>query len=71
VERPGKLPTAGQTAQLCGVHPATVWRWAEEGLLPYVWTPGGQRRFPLDAVLQLRQTRPSRTGRGRKEEGFA
>src|SRR5712692_3688409 len=36
-------------AELCGVDPKTVSRWANQGLIDYVRTPGGQRRFrPAD-----------------------
>ena len=44
----------GQVAALFRVHPRTVLRWVDAGLLPYVVTLGGQRRFPttnVEAVL--------------------
>ena len=39
------LLTTSQVAQRFAVHPATVVRWANEGKLTPIWTPGGQRRF--------------------------
>ncbi len=35
----------GETADLLGVHPATVRLWADRGELPSQRTPGGHRRF--------------------------
>lgn len=43
-------------ARLLGVHPDTVRRWADAGVLPYWRSPTGQRRFrraDIDAVRQL------------------
>lgn len=36
------------------VHLSTVKRWAEAGHLTYFRTPGGQYRFPADAVRALK-----------------
>ena len=30
---------------MVGVHPSTLARWADKGLLGFFKTPGGQRRF--------------------------
>ncbi len=49
---------SGQVAALFRVHPRTVLRWADAGLLPYVVTLGGQRRFPktdVEALLARRR----------------
>ncbi|HEY7573879.1 MAG TPA: helix-turn-helix domain-containing protein [Thermoanaerobaculia bacterium] len=35
-------------ARLFGVSASTVTRWAREGLLPAVRTPGGHYRFPAE-----------------------
>jgi excisionase family DNA binding protein len=35
----------------CAVNPKTVTRWASEGRLSAIRTPGGHRRFPIAAVL--------------------
>jgi excisionase family DNA binding protein len=50
---------AGQTArpdpaaQILGVHPSTVTRWAADGLLPCVRTPSGERRYRRKDVEEL------------------
>jgi len=57
---------SGQVAALFRVHPRTVLRWVDAGLLPYVVTLGGQRRFPttdVEAVLARRR------GQVREEPG--
>lgn len=43
----------GQVALLFGVSPPTVTRWAREGRIPSVMTPGGQRRYPKEAIQRL------------------
>jgi excisionase family DNA binding protein len=43
--QPIYLRTA-QVAQLLQVSPKTVSRWAQEGMLPYLRTLGGHRRYP-------------------------
>ena len=43
--KPRYLRTA-QVAELLQVSPKTVSRWAQEGMLPYVRTLGGHRRYP-------------------------
>lgn len=40
-----KLLTTGQVADLFRVDAKTVTRWARDGKLPYLSTPGGHRRF--------------------------
>jgi excisionase family DNA binding protein len=61
----GWLRTA-QVAVLFRVHPRTVLRWADAGLLPYVVTLGGQRRFPQTGVEALLARR---RGQVREEPG--
>jgi excisionase family DNA binding protein len=34
-----------EAAALLGIHPDTLRRWADEGKVPTVRTPGGERRF--------------------------
>jgi excisionase family DNA binding protein len=44
----------GEAAEYLGVHPATLRRWADEGQVSCIRTPGGRRRFArskLDAFL--------------------
>ena len=40
-------------ADLLGVSPNTVSRWAREGRLPSITTLGGHRRFEADVVEDL------------------
>lgn len=47
------LLTPGETAALFRVKPKTVARWADEGRLPSVKTPGGHRRFRRSAIEAL------------------
>jgi excisionase family DNA binding protein len=37
--------TPAEAAMRLGVHPTTVIRWADQGLLAVYRTPGGHRRF--------------------------
>ncbi len=46
-----------EVAELCGVGPETVTRWARQGLLEYVRTPGGQRRYRAADVWALAAVR--------------
>jgi excisionase family DNA binding protein len=64
-ESPGNtLLSTGEVARLFGVSPSTVTRWAREGNLKAVRTPGGHFRFreaeirraalpPLDGLERL------------------
>jgi len=44
------LMTPSDVARLFRVKPKTVVRWADEGLLTVIRTPGGHRRFLADEV---------------------
>jgi excisionase family DNA binding protein len=52
---PPKLLTPAEVAQTFRVDPKTVTRWASRGLLPYVLTLGGHRRYRADMVEKLAQ----------------
>lgn len=39
--------TTSEAAEHLGVHPSTLRRWADDGDLPVMLTPGGHRRFAL------------------------
>jgi excisionase family DNA binding protein len=45
--------TRAEVAQVLGVHPSTVTRWAAAGLLPCLRTPSGERRYRRCAVEAL------------------
>jgi excisionase family DNA binding protein len=56
---------AAEAADILGVSRTSISRWAKEGKLPYLQTPGGHRRYPeaklRELANQLREepTRPS------------
>lgn len=50
---PTRLLTRRQVASLFGVSASTVTRWAHQGLLRSVRTPGGHYRFPEAEVKRL------------------
>jgi excisionase family DNA binding protein len=45
--------TRAEVAEVLRVHPSTVTRWAAAGLLSYVRTPSGERRYRRDDVEEL------------------
>ena len=45
--------TPAEVADLFRVNPKTVGRWAKEGRLPYVTTPGGRRLFPQTSTYEM------------------
>ena len=47
------LMRVGQVAEAFDVHPRTVRRWLKRGQLPFVRMPGGERRVPADAIVQV------------------
>lgn len=48
-----RLLTAAEVARLWGCDPKTISRWANTGKLPFVRTPGGQRRYPESRIKAL------------------
>lgn len=45
-----------EVAEIFGVRPTTIARWAREGRLAPLLTPGGHRRYPLGAIRALLST---------------
>ncbi len=45
--------TLGEAAKQLHIHPTTLRRWADEGQIPFMLTPGGHRRFAASDILQL------------------
>jgi predicted site-specific integrase-resolvase len=45
-----KFFTRAEVAQMFEVVPNTVSRWARDAKLPCVLTPGGRRRYPVEAI---------------------
>lgn len=51
-----------EAAQLLGVHPSTLRRWADTGKIPFMRTLSGRRRFSYAALKQAsKEMQPSRT----------
>lgn len=46
-----------QAAKLLNVHPTTLRRWADEGEIAVLLTPGGHRRFALSDIEQFAENR--------------
>ena len=61
----GELMTTGEVASLCRVDPKTVARWASEGRISSVRTPGGHRRYDRQEIMGLIEA----TRRARRERG--
>ena len=52
-----------EAAAVLGVVPNTVSRWCREGKIPFVFTPGGRRRFVRSDIEELAATvRPDEFG---------
>jgi len=49
----GELIGTDEAARIAGVGPTAVKRWADQGLLPCIRTPGGHRRFSRSEVEAL------------------
>jgi excisionase family DNA binding protein len=52
VEAPSYLRTA-EVANMLHVSPKTVSRWARQGMLPFMKTLGGHRRYPAAKIREL------------------
>ena len=51
---PVKLLRMGEVAEMLSVHPNTVRKWSDNGLLPsYRFGRRGDRRFMLEDVMRL------------------
>ena len=50
---PDPLFSLKQAANRLGVHPTTLRRWADQGDILVVLTPGGHRRFPSSEIERL------------------
>jgi excisionase family DNA binding protein len=48
------LLTLSDAAAILGVHPATLRRWADQGDVLVMVTPGGHRRFPRSEIERLK-----------------
>lgn len=50
---PEPMLTPGEVARIFRVDPRTVTRWAKQGKLNCVFTPGGTRRYRKTEVMEL------------------
>jgi excisionase family DNA binding protein len=50
---PADLLSLSDAAALLGVHPVTLRRWADQGDVLVMVTPGGHRRFPRTEIERL------------------
>jgi excisionase family DNA binding protein len=48
-----RFMTARQVAGMFEVSPSTVLRWAKDGRLPALVTPGGRLRFPRESIEEM------------------
>lgn len=51
--RSDRLLTPGEVGEIFQVGATTILRWAQSGRITSVLTPGGTRRYPADAVMDL------------------
>lgn len=51
-----------QAAKILGVHSTTLRRWADNGDIPHMLTPGGHRRFASDDILQFSDQHRQKSG---------
>jgi len=63
--------TLGEAADRLNVHRTTLRRWADEGQIPFMLTPGRHRRFAASDVDHLASRRQSTKGMGPVERMWA
>jgi excisionase family DNA binding protein len=49
--------TLGEAAHFLGVSGATLRKWTDNGMVPTFRTPGGHRRYLVDALIEFREGR--------------
>jgi excisionase family DNA binding protein len=49
--------TLSRAAKQLNIHPTTLRRWADNGEIPFMLTPGGHRRFSLEDIQRFSQER--------------
>ena len=63
--------TLKQAASRLSVHPATLRRWADNGDIAVLLTPGGHRRFSSTDINRFSEERKTPASRGRIEQSWA
>jgi excisionase family DNA binding protein len=66
-----KMLSAAQVAEIYGVDSKTVSRWADEGRLGCIRTPGGHRRFFEAEILQGIKEAYAKTIPAKTDERFS
>ena len=56
-KQPKEWMTSGEVARVLDMTDAAIRRWAREGLVEAIKTPGGQYRFRREALTRLLQVR--------------
>ena len=56
-KKPKDWMTSGEVARALNMTDAAIRRWAREGLVEAIKTPGGQYRFRREALARLTQVR--------------
>jgi excisionase family DNA binding protein len=56
-KQPKEWMTSGEVARAMNMTDAAIRRWAREGLVEAIKTPGGQYRFRREALARLLQVR--------------
>ena len=58
-KKPKDWMTSGEVARALSMTDAAIRRWAREGLVESIKTPGGQYRFRREALARLLQIKPN------------
>lgn len=53
------LTTGNEAAEYLQVHPNTLRRWADKGLIEVAILPSGVRRFPIAGIVKAKQAMTS------------
>ena len=65
-KQPKEWMTSGEVARALNMTDAAIRRWAREGLIEVIKTPGGQYRFSRQALARLLQVKHHHNGSAAK-----
>ena len=54
--------TLKEARKQLGLHPNTLRKYADEGIIDTIKTPSGQRRFNIESFIQQKQNSLEKTG---------